>query len=117
VDVLDPDLLLTPTAMAVKCFEQGRIRAGEFVGLSESLAPTLETLFGEHGAPVALHCSVVSRNQLCREHSLKFVARADADEGSDHCGSLFRNLVVISVSGPQCLNGLICEDIIELVGP
>jgi hypothetical protein len=39
VNMLDRDLLLALTAGAVECVEQSRIRAGEFVGLIQSLAP------------------------------------------------------------------------------
>jgi hypothetical protein len=80
VDVLHRDLLLALAAMAVKPIEQQRIAAGELVRLAQVLAATLESLFAEHGAPVAFHGGVVCGDELRRDHALDFVFRANSDE-------------------------------------
>ena len=83
VDVLDRDLLLALAAMAVEGFEQRRVGAGELVGLGEVLAPALEGLLADHGAPVAFHRGVVGGDQLRRHHAFQLVLRRDADQRGD----------------------------------
>ena len=60
MDVLNRDLLLTLAAMAVKRFDQGRVGASELVGLVQVLAPALESLLCDHGAPITFHRGVLS---------------------------------------------------------
>ena len=62
--VLDRDLLLTLATMAVKRLDQSRVGASELVGLVQVLAPALESLFCDHGAPIAFHRGVVSGEKL-----------------------------------------------------
>ena len=73
VDVLHRDLLLAFAAVAIERIEQSRIGAGEFVGLAQILAPSLERLFAKHGAPIAFHRSVMGGDKLCRDHAFEFI--------------------------------------------
>jgi hypothetical protein len=66
VNVLDCDFLLALAAMPVQRFQQHRTGARELVGLVQVFAPSLERLLGEHGAPIAFHRCIVSRNKLRR---------------------------------------------------
>lgn len=70
MDMLDCHLLLALTAMVVQRVEQRRPGARQLVRLVEILAPALEGLIPEHGAALALHRGVVSRDQLRRHHAL-----------------------------------------------
>ncbi|WP_347264296.1 hypothetical protein [Nitrobacter sp.] len=88
VDVFDRDLLLTLAAMAVEGFEQRRVSARQLVGLGEVLAPPLEGLFADHGAPIAFHCSVVRGDQLRRHHAFQLVLGRDADQRGDRGAQL-----------------------------
>jgi hypothetical protein len=53
-----------------RCLEGSR-RAGQLALLAQALAPTLEGLFGDHRAPVALHGGIVCRDNLGSEHPLR----------------------------------------------
>jgi hypothetical protein len=79
MDVLDRDLLLTLAAMAVKRVDQSRVGASELVGLVQVLAPALESLFCDHGAPITFHRGVVSGNKLSGDHAFHLILRLDAD--------------------------------------
>ncbi len=57
--LLDRDLLLPLAAVAIECIQQEGIGTGKLVRLAQVLAMSLECLLGEHGAPVALHGSIV----------------------------------------------------------
>ena len=83
VDVLDRDFLRAFAAVAIEGFQQRRVCPRELVRLVEILAPALERLFADHGAPVALHRCVVAGDELRGDHPLEFVARRDADQNID----------------------------------
>jgi hypothetical protein len=79
MDVLDRDLLLTLATMAVKRPDQSRIGARELVGLVQLLAPALESLFCDHGAPITFPRGVVSGEKLSGHHAFQLILRPDAD--------------------------------------
>jgi len=62
MDVLDRDFLLTLASVAIECVQQDRISPAKFIRLAETLTPTFEGLFRDHGSPVAFHGSIVSRD-------------------------------------------------------
>ena len=67
VNVLDSDLLLAFAAVTVEGLDQGRIGARQLIGLGKVLAASLERLFANHGAPIALHCGVMGGDELRRQ--------------------------------------------------
>ena len=80
MDVLNRDLLLTLATMAVKRLDQSRVSASELVGLVQVLAPALESLFCDHGAPITFHRGVVGGEKLSGEHAFHLIfLRPDAD--------------------------------------
>ena len=79
MDVLDRNPLLPFATMAVKRLDQSRVGASELVGLVQVLAPALESLFCDHGAPITLHRGVVSGNKLSGDHAFHLILRPDAD--------------------------------------
>src|ERR1700757_554862 len=79
MDVLHRDLLLTLATMTVKRLDQSGVGARELVGLVQVLAPTLECLFGHHGASKTFHGRVVSGDKLNGDHALQLILRPDAD--------------------------------------
>jgi len=83
VDVLHRDLLLAFAAVAIERIKQHRVSAGEFVGLAQILAPSLERLFAEHGASIAFHRSVMGGDKLCRDHAFEFIPWLDAHQRID----------------------------------
>ena len=93
VDVFHNNLLLTLAAVPVESFEQSRVSTGALVGLIEILAPSLERLFTDHGAPVAFHRGVVGGNQLPRDHAFEFVLRRNADHSADRGAQLLVTLI------------------------
>ena len=86
--MLHRDLLLALAAVAIERFEQRRIGARELVRLGEVLAPALEGLLADHGAPVAFHRGVVGGDQLRRHHAFQLVLRPDADQRSNRGAQL-----------------------------
>src|SRR5215472_15810106 len=81
--VLHRDLLLSFAAVAIERIEQSRIGARELVRLAQVLAPALERLFADHGAPIAFHRNVMGGDKLRRDHAFKLVSWRDADQGID----------------------------------
>jgi hypothetical protein len=63
--------------MAIERIKQHGRGAGQLVGLAQVLAPALEGLLTNHGAPVAFHRGIVRRDELRRDHSFNFVRRSD----------------------------------------
>src|SRR5438874_11102996 len=100
VDVLNRYLLLAFAAMPVEGIEQRRIRARQLVGLREVLAPSLEGLLADHGAPIAFHRGVVGSDKLRSHHAFQLVLRSNADQRGDRSASLFVACADVGVLEP-----------------
>jgi hypothetical protein len=116
MDMLDCHLLLALAAMLVQRVEQRRPSAGQLVRLVEILAPALEGLLPDHGAAVAFHRGVVSRDQLRRHHALQFILRADASQPGDGGAQLAVPFRRIRVLHPQRLHRLVGQRVVPVVG-
>src|SRR5207253_10265311 len=101
VDVFHRDLLLAFAAMAVYRVEQHRIGAGEFVGLTQVLTPTLESLLAKHRAPVGLHGGIVCGDELGRDHPFDFVLWLDAGERRNSRAVLTIALFLVGILDPE----------------
>jgi hypothetical protein len=102
VNVLHRHLLLALAAVAIEGFKQRGEGAAELVRLVKVLAPALESLLVNHGAPVALHRRIVGGDQLRRHHAFQLVLRTDAGERRDGGAQLlvsrFRTRVLCEVT-------------------
>src|SRR5205823_3168193 len=67
------DLLLPFASVPVQRLDESGRRPGQLASLAKALLASLERLFREHGAPVALHGGVVCRDNLGSEGSIKDV--------------------------------------------
>ncbi|MGE0775513.1 MAG: hypothetical protein AB7L36_10825 [Sphingomonadaceae bacterium] len=116
VDVLHRNLLLALAAVAIECLEQRGEGAGELVRLGEVIASALEGLFADHGAAIAFHRRVVSRDQLRRHHTFQFVLRPDPDQSCDRGGVLLFLCLTIGTLQPKRLKCLVTEQIVPVIG-
>ncbi|WP_373054740.1 hypothetical protein [Thioalkalivibrio sp.] len=100
MDVFNHDLLLPLATMAVESLQEGREGAGEFVCLIEIFPPTIEGLFAQHGATVALHRGVVGSDKLGCHHALQLVLRPDTDHCLDQSVHLLIESLCVRVLHP-----------------
>src|SRR5438477_8848983 len=97
MDVLDRDFLRALAAVPVESFQQCSVCAVKLIRLIEILLSSLEGLFAEHCAPIALHRSAVAGEKLSHHHSLKFIARCNADHDVDRGNLLSTDFLRISI--------------------
>ena len=116
MDVLDRDFLLPFPAVPVERIKQYRVSARQLVGLGQILAVPFERLLANHGAPIAFHCGIMRSDKLGRNHALDFVFRADPDQRSNRRTVLLSARFFIGMPEPKCLNGLVRENVIPMIG-
>ena len=63
----------------------------------------------------SLRPAPVRRQQLRTDHAFKLVSRSDADQSSRGCRQLSIKGLPVRVFHPQCLDGLVREDVVPIV--
>jgi hypothetical protein len=109
VDVLDGDLLLAVAPVPVQGLKQGGVGAAKFVRLGQALAPALDRLLADHGAPVAFHRGSMAREELSGQHAFQLVAGLDPDQAGQRGPLVPVFLIRVSVVAPECVQGLVCN--------
>ncbi|WP_305798587.1 hypothetical protein [Tropicimonas sp. IMCC6043] len=116
VDMLDRDLLLALAAMLVQRVQQSRPGAGELVRLVQVFLAPLEGLLADHGAAVALHGSVVGREELCCHHALQLVPGCDPAQSRHHGTRQPVTVCRVRVAHPERPGHLVGEHAVPIVG-
>jgi hypothetical protein len=84
--------------------------------LGQVLAPALEGLLANHGAPVAFHRRVVGGDELRRHHAFQLVLRPDTDQRRESSAALLISRLLVGVVQPKGLNRLVRKNVVPVIG-
>jgi hypothetical protein len=115
MDVFNDDFLLSFAAVPVERFEECGEGSGELTRLIQIFTPKLKSLAWKHRSSITFHRCIVPCNQLCGNHTFKFVFWFDANQ-SHYCSFSFGARIAFVGSGDrECVHCLISNYLIPIV--